>query len=246
MRKKNIMFLIIGIVLSLGGGYVILQRSQQYPILQAPVVIFDFDGTLANSLSTTVRVVNQLLAEDGYPATVQASEFQTKHLTAILKEHNIPLYKLPFFHKRALPLLKQVMTSITCVDGIANQLQKLCDIGYQLAIVTSNAEENVQSFLHHHRLEMFSVIYAQASIFGKQAVLKKFLKNSGLTTQDVIYIGDETRDITACHEAGIKVIGVSWGFNQRSLLEQAAPTGLIDHPDELLMAISNHLPHKTT
>lgn len=242
MHKKNIITLISTTALLIICGYVFLgNRKKISPTLQAPVVIFDFDGTLADSLSITVKVVNEILAQDGYPATVQETEFHEQHLTAILKAHNIPLYKLPFFHKRALPLIKSHMTSMNLVDGLREPLQELRNRGYHIAIVTSNAEENVQLFLDHHKLDMIAVIYAQASIFGKQAVLKKFLKDSGLTTEEVIYIGDETRDIEACHAANINVIGVSWGFNKRKLLEEAHPTRLIDHPNQLVNTIASYL-----
>jgi len=55
-----------------------------------------------------------------------------------------------------------------------------------------------------------------------------------LNPEEVIYVGDETRDIEASQKINIKVIVVSWGFNSRTVLAEHNPDFLIHQPQELI------------
>ena len=178
-------------------------------------MIFDFDGTIADSLDVMVILSNQILREYNYPGTVTAEDLRTQHLTAILKSHNVPLYKLPFIQKRAQEIMKDRIDDLTPIAGIREALQELKAQGFSLAIVTSNAEGNVKKFLKNHNMDYFDAIHSGSSLFGKHVTLKDFLSMFRLTQKDVVYVGDETRDIEACHKAGINVIAVSCGFNKK-------------------------------
>ena len=50
----------------------------------------------------------------------------------------------------------------------------------------------------------------------------------------MIYVGDETRDITAAQKSRVQVVAVAWGFNSPQILTQFNPDHLIHHPLELL------------
>ncbi len=239
MKAKTLFILVSTVSLTTGAYFFYSNKSHAKTPLKAPVIIFDFDGTIADSLDTTVIVVNQILSEYKYPSIVNAEEFKTQHLAAILKAHNIPMYRLPSFHKRALVLMKEKIDYINPIDGIKQAIADLKNLGFTLAVVTSNAEENVKQFLKNNDMEYFDVIYSGASMFGKHKVLKEFLSTCSLTSKDVVYVGDETRDIEACHKADIKVIAATWGFNQKVLLTQANPNFIIDQPEELNDVVSN-------
>ncbi len=45
----------------------------------------------------------------------------------------------------------------------------------------------------------------------------------------MIYVGDETRDITAAQKSQVQVVAVAWGFNSPQILSQFNPDHLIDH-----------------
>jgi phosphoglycolate phosphatase-like HAD superfamily hydrolase len=69
-------------------------------------------------------------------------------------------------------------------------------------------------------------------------VINRFLKQANLTPEEVIYVGDETRDIEAAKRSQIKMIAVSWGFNSKTVLAEHNPDFLIHHPNELIQVIS--------
>ena len=65
------------------------------------------------------------------------------------------------------------------------------------------------------------------------------MKINKLTPEEVIYVGDETRDIEASKTIPIKVIAVSWGFNSAEALAKQNPDFLIQKPSELLKVMGN-------
>ena len=68
-------------------------------------------------------------------------------------------------------------------------------------------------------------------------MLKSILRNYKLHASEVLYIGDETRDIEAAKECNIPVASVCWGLNTKMALKQLDPDYLIDSPSRLLEII---------
>ena len=62
-----------------------------------------------------------------------------------------------------------------------------------------------------------------------------------LVSQDIIYVADEVRDIEAARKAGVKIICVSWGYNDKSSLEKNNPDALVDNTDQLFAVIKQGL-----
>lgn len=124
--------------------------------------------------------------------------------------------------------------------GIKAALIELKERGYHLGILTSNDRANVQIFTNNHGLDdLFDFIHSEMNLFGKGRVLKHLLSKSNLERDDVIYVGDETRDIKAAQKANIKAIAVSWGFNSPEVLAAHNPDFLIHQPRELIAVIEN-------
>lgn len=204
--------------------------------MRKKVIIFDLDGTVADSWRRLLRVINRLAVELVHRelSEEEIQRLRNKKTRELFKEFKIPLIKLPFIVKRMLSELRSEIEYIKPVKGIRNVLFKLKKAEYTLGIITSNSEENVQRFLQNNRLNIFDFIYSGSSIFGKSQVVKSCLSEHGLKPSEAVYVGDETRDIEAAKKAGIQVIAVSWGFNKRKILSSQKPDFLIDDTKELL------------
>ena len=81
-------------------------------------------------------------------------------------------------------------------------------------------------------------MYNDARIFGKEKLFNKFLKKESIEKKNIIYVGDEIRDILACQKVGIKIISVTWGFNTRLGLMKYN-TNIVDSAVELLNMIAD-------
>jgi phosphoglycolate phosphatase len=80
----------------------------------------------------------------------------------------------------------------------------------------------------------FVDLYGGVGLLGKGRVLRRVLKRNSLDPEHTWYVGDEVRDITSAREAGLRIMSVTWGFNNAEILQKHRPTRLIETPDELL------------
>ena len=204
------------------------------------VILFDFDGTIADTLDALVNITNRLADEFGFQPLTPEEVPLVKTLTAreLIKKSGISLFKIPHLLNRVKSDLRQDIETLSPITGIKEALKELKDGGNILGILTTNSEENVRLFLRQHQMEyLFSYLYSETTIFGKNKVLKKFISQHNLTAEQVIYVGDEARDIESSKKARIKVIAVSWGFNSPAALAKHNPDFLIHHPHQLIEII---------
>ncbi|MBH8574066.1 HAD-IA family hydrolase [Nostocaceae cyanobacterium CENA369] len=204
------------------------------------VIIFDFDGTIADTVDALVSIANRLAVEFGYVQITEEELALLRNLTSreIIKYSGISLFKIPFLLKKVKSELKNKIHEFKPIPGIQEALTELKNQDYRLGIITSNSKENVTGFLKSNELDnLFDFIYSGVTIFGKTTIINNALRQKQLKPQAVIYVGDETRDIEASKKANIKVIAVTWGFNSPEVLAKQNPDFLIHQPSELLEVI---------
>ena len=210
--------------------------------MTAKVILFDFDGTIADTYQAVANITNELSDEFGYKALNEEELLLIKNLSSreIVKRSEISVFKLPFLVRRIRLELNKEIAELDAISDMVRVLLKLKNRGYILGIVTSNIEENVNIFLNKHGLySVFSFIYSGTAIFGKHRVLRQVIKEHKLEKSDVIYVGDETRDVRSARKSGIAIIAVGWGFNAAEILQEHKPDYLVDRPQELLEAIAD-------
>ena len=104
-------------------------------------------------------------------------------------------------------------------------------------VMSSNSKRNIEAFLERHGIRsLFNSVQGGVGLLSKARVLKRIVQKGGIDFSQVIYVGDETRDIDASKQVGILVAAVSWGFSSRDALVAQSPAFLIDHPQQLLGA----------
>ncbi len=210
------------------------------------VIIFDFDGTVADTLNVILGIANGAAEEFGYKRVSREEVEELKGLTPrqIIKQSGISIFKVPFILRRIKTELNKQIQYISPFSGMKEALIKLNQQGHILGIITSNSEENVMDFLEINGLkDLFEFVYSGTTIFGKSKVIANCLRKGNFSPEDVIYVGDETRDIEAAKKTQIKVISVGWGFNLPVALAKMEPDFLIHQPEELVEAIAS-LPDK--
>ncbi|MEM7510240.1 MAG: HAD-IA family hydrolase [Bacteroidota bacterium] len=200
------------------------------------LLVFDFDGTIANTPIIAMRIVNELSEEFGF-REISAEEFgalKEKKIPEIKKLTGISWWRVPTLINRAREQFKFHIKDVPPVEEMQEVISTLHDRGYQLGILTSNTKEAVTSFLNLHKIDHIEFIKASKSLFGKGKDLKKIRKKNGFKKSEVVMIGDEVRDIKAAREADVDAVAVTWGFHSRKTLEKEAPTHTVKTPQELL------------
>ena len=199
------------------------------------MIIFDFDGTIADSFETVYAIATRLAEEFGYPPESR-SIAQLKNLSSreIVKLVNLPRYQLPFMLRRLRRELNQQISTLEPIVGIPETLQHLHQQGYHLGIVTSNSRANVVAFLGAHQLDrLFDFVESGLTLFGKGKILRRVVSHLPRTATSVIYVGDETRDIEAARSIGLPIVAVTWGYNSAEALSAYQPDYLIEVPAQL-------------
>ena len=199
-------------------------------------LVFDFDGTLADTLEETMLILNAFAEEYGFRHMAREDIMAAKNMTVseFVRYLGIPAWRVPGLLTRGKRKLTERLDGIRPIPGIAEALSALQARVEHLGILTSNSEENVRIFLHAHGMEHFEFIKSTPKLMGKARHLNKILKQHGFEHEEVLYIGDEIRDIEAAHEAEIPVAAVTWGFNSAAVLESATPDYLVHYPQELV------------
>ncbi|ESA35232.1 carotenoid oxygenase [Leptolyngbya sp. Heron Island J] len=204
------------------------------------VLIFDFDGTIADTLETIVAITNRLASQYDYPQTTPE---RLKYLRALstaelLAQSHVPLFQVPFLMRRVRRELHQDVDSIQTFHHLSDVLMALAADGHTIMVASSNAPSTIRPFLERHDLgQVFSQIYGNIGLLGKARSLRRIMRRHRLLPEEILYIGDETRDIEAAHCQGVAVAAVSWGFSDRTALEAQGPTFLVDTPEELYQAV---------
>lgn len=209
--------------------------------MTAKVVLFDFDGTIADSYQAIADITNQLSSEFGYEPIDREKLLLFKNLSSreIVKHTEISILKIPFLVKRVQAELGKEIANLQPIQDIDKVLFELKRQGYTLGIITSNVKDNVDIFLRKHNFDsLFDFVYCTTSIFGKHRIINRVIKQHRLRRSEVIYVGDETRDIKSARKSRIGIISVSWGFNSAEILAEYQPDLLIAKPQELLEGIS--------
>jgi phosphoglycolate phosphatase len=190
------------------------------------LVIFDFDGTLADSGSLMIRTLNDLAGQFGL-RRVSDDEVQMlrgRSNTEIVRYLGVPLWKLP---KIASEMRKRITADIDQIKlfaGVDDMLRTLDCGAVRLAIVSSNSEENVRRVLGAENSARIDVFDCSAAMFGKASKLRSVMRRLGIAPQATLYVGDETRDIEAAHEVSVACGVVTWGYAKPELLASFKPT----------------------
>lgn len=198
-------------------------------------LVFDFDGTIADTLPRLLVIGNRLSAEFGYRQLPDdAIElFRGKRTKEALEQLRVPMARLPAIALRIRRELQKEIHLLKPIDSVKEVLRELAP-HYRLGIVTSNSSPNVNRFLEANEMLFFDFVHSSSSVFGKSRVLRSVLRARRLKKEETVYVGDETRDVDAAQKSGIDMIAVAWGANSADVLASLQPRFLIHHPHELL------------
>ena len=211
--------------------------------------IFDLDGTLTNTLESMTYSVNLTLEEmglskitkdqcrlfvgNGARVLIEKSLKAAGDTDASRIEEGMEIYGRIFD--------RNCTYHVTPYEGITEMLKALKDKGIQLAVLSNKPDrQTVKVVKAIFGEELFD--YAQGQ---KEGIRRKpepdgvwyLMEQMHVSKEECLYIGDSEVDAATGRNAGLKTIGVLWGFRDRKTLETAGVDDLIDRPDELLQFV---------
>lgn len=200
------------------------------------LVIFDFDGTLADSFAFFLAVSNRLADEHGF-RRMEEHEIETlrgQGARQIFRRFGIPAWKIPRIGRDFRRYMAEDGSGIAPFPGVDRLLRGLAERGIQIAVVTSNSDENVRRILGPESSALIRHWSCGVSIFGKRSRLRGVLHGSGVPAAEAICIGDEVRDLEAARAEGIAFGAVSWGYTLPEALRAHGPEEMFATVEEIV------------
>ena len=203
--------------------------------MRCKLVIFDFDGTLADTFPWFMRIINDVADRYRFKR-IEPHEVELLRgmgATEIMAHLGVPRWKLPLIAGHMRRRKAREIGETRLFAGVEALLARLVDAGLRVAIVSSNSEANVRTVMGPALAARVTFFECGASVFGKAARFRKVLRRSGILPPDAICIGDEVRDLDAARRAGIAFGAVAWGFTRAEALQARGPDVLFSSLDEI-------------
>lgn len=204
-------------------------------------VIFDFDGTLADTEQWSLDIYNELAVKYNYKSYTlsEFEEMKKLPLSKIISMIDIPYTKIFLLLKEGQKILKKHINDVHAFnDDLKNVLIKIKELTGTIGIVSSNTKKNIKRFCKNKDIENMNFIFS-SPLFAKEIKIFRIINKYNLKPDEVLYVGDELRDVESSKKAGIKIAAATWGYNDRSLLQQSNPDFLIDDITELIDILKN-------
>lgn len=201
-------------------------------------MIFDFDGTLANTLPVFQDVFDTVIDRHALrrPNAAEVDWLRTQPTVEVLRWLGVSPWQLPAILRFARLRMQARAAEITLFPGIAALLAALADSGIRTAVVSSNAERTVRTVLGPALLANVNALRCGVGLLGKASRLRGVMRELGATPAVTMFVGDEERDVAAARDAKVRAIAVTWGYAAAHALAQA--DALCDDLDSLTRALS--------
>lgn len=206
-------------------------------------LLFDFDGTLADSLHVALEAYNAVAASHRVlPLTAERfAELRRLPLRERFAALGVSPWRLPALGRDVKREMARRADALVPFPGIPEALRALSAAGYRLNAISSNDEATIRAFLARQGLPAFDHVHPPGGLFGKDRTLRAHLRAERLAPEQALYVGDEERDLEAARRAGVRALAVTWGADTPERLEALAPAGLVHAPAELPQAVSRLL-----
>jgi HAD superfamily hydrolase (TIGR01549 family) len=206
------------------------------------ILIFDFDGVLADSLQPMLTYAGQVCQELGYPCEPTQADLEAlerMEFSEFGRQLGIPEEKIGAFVTRNFELFSSREDSLRITPGMESVIQALAERAI-LAIVTGNSSKVVGKFLEKYAIkDKFRIVLSGEDEGNRvEKILKVISLNSG-ANGEVYMIGDAVSDIRAAREAGIFSIAIDWGHQSMEKLITETPDFVIEQPEGLITLFSN-------
>jgi len=202
------------------------------------LIIFDFDGVLADTLNDMLDFAQAVCAEldiDRIPTPADLDALETMSFVEYGKQLGVPPPLADEFASRCLKRFIAKPHPPKIFDGMAEVVKQL-SIQHVIAIVTGNTTPAVESFLAENGILQF--VGAILAIDQPGSKVEKILKAKsqlGTDKDTVYYVGDAVSDIHAARQASVKSVAVGWGHQSLGKLVNANPDHVVHAPEEVIV-----------
>lgn len=212
------------------------------------LVVFDLDGTLADTLADLANAMNFALARQNLP-TYPVDDY--RHFVGNGVDNLIRVTMGNAFTPEGAERTKADFKAYyaehckdctVAYDGLEQMLDRLAATGIATAVISNKPNQFVPEILSAlYPRHTFLSAWGQQDKFPRKPSpesLEALIKQSGFQKSDTLYVGDSNVDVMFAHNAGVRVCGVSWGFRGAQELREAGADDIVDSAEELYLLVN--------
>ena len=211
--------------------------------------IFDLDGTLTDTLESLAFSVKETLKEMGLPqiTTDECRSFVGNGARYLMER------ALEAAGDRELSRIEEGMEVygrifdenctylVTPYEGITETLKQMKDKGIKLAVLSNKPHQQTQKVVERiFGEDVFDCVQGQKEGIARKPDpdgIYRLLEEMQAGREECLYVGDSEVDVETGRNAGVRMVGVSWGFRSREVLRAAGAGPIIDSPEELMQFV---------
>ena len=198
-------------------------------------LVFDFDGTLADTMASSIAIFQEIGPGLGLKPYADVNAARAMPTRKLLRKIGVTFWNLPRVVKAFQTCVAKHAHEIKLHTGVPEALAAIHATGTTLGILSSNREDNIRKCLAANGVEQyFKFVVGYPQLFGKARALRRIRRRQGFKRSQIMYIGDESRDLQAARRAGLRSGAACWGYHTPELLARYKPTVLLQSPSELV------------
>ena len=211
-------------------------------------VIFDLDGTLADTMGDLETAMNSMLTKMGYPTRTRdellgfinngAREFVRRSLPEEVQDSEMIINTALSFYDEAYQLCYSQKTAL--YEGIKEAVLALTEMGVKVAVLSNKQDRFVKNIIDKlFDKKLFSAAVGQSSLPPKPnpQIVQFTTKKMRVKTSRCIMVGDSDVDMRTAIASGMRAIGVSWGYRDSLLLKQNGADYIANKPEEIVKIV---------
>lgn len=216
------------------------------------LIIFDLDGTILDTLPTIAYYGNLALSENGFD-TIEEKKYKDflgfgrvelihRMLKHLGKDNDVNYENTARVYDDAY--LKNTLYLTVPYDGIRDMLSALLGMGCSLAVLSNKPHDATLPTIEGFFPDTFLRVWGKKESYPPKPHPESALaicSELGIAPEDTIFIGDTEVDIQTGKNAGFVTIGVTWGFRERSELEETSADYIVSSPPEITEIVKNTL-----
>lgn len=209
------------------------------------LAIFDLDGTLLDTIGDLAASCDVVMQMNGLPqhTTDEYRQMVGRGIlrlveAAIPEQMRSPEYVEKVRRDFVAYYLDHIDLHTHPYNGIPELINAMTERGVKIAVASNKfqagTERLIRSFFPD--VEFVAVLGQRVGVPLKPdpQIDLEIIEAAGVEPSETLHIGDSGVDMQTAHAAGVRAVGVTWGFRSREELAESGADVIVDHPEEIL------------
>jgi len=203
-------------------------------------VIFDFDGTIADSFEYVFDFLRGEADNTDDFSVAEKRKMRAMSMKRLALHLGVPFWRLPFVYFKGRRVMRAHMERVLPFIGMIEAVRELHAQGWRLYVASSNSTHNIRHLLKRYHIEgYFKAVRGSAGFWGKTPLIRGLVLRYRLRKAETWYVGDEAGDISAATRAGVRALAVGWGFANPADLKAMKPAAFAETPADLVKVLGS-------